>query len=126
MNNKIDYNNLNYVVVGTGDENNFNNLDNPLTFLNNTKKCKISIRKAIEQQYNFRKYLNLIRIGNKNDNQKRTLANINVFYNARDNAIQFIRDYGGMILEAKNQAIEEQFGKGLKILTPIKCLRDCQ
>ena len=43
------------------------------------------------------------------------LANIDVFYNARDNAIQFIRDYGGMILEAKNQAIEEQFGKGLKI-----------
>ena len=45
--------------------------------------------KAIEQQYNFRKYLNLIRIRNKNDNQKRTVANINVFYNARDKAIQF-------------------------------------
>ena len=29
-------------------------------------------------------------MGNKNDNQKRTLANINVFYNARDNSIQFI------------------------------------
>ena len=24
-----------------------------------------------------------------------------MFYNARDNAIQFIQDYGGMILEAK-------------------------
>ena len=35
INNKIDYNNLNYVVVGTGDEYNFNNLDDPLTFLNN-------------------------------------------------------------------------------------------
>ena len=46
--------------------------------------------KAIEQQYNFHKCLNLIRIRNKNDNQKRTLANFNVFYNARDNAIQFI------------------------------------
>ena len=34
INNKIDYNNLNYVVVGTGDEYNFNNLDDPLTFLN--------------------------------------------------------------------------------------------
>ena len=118
LNNKIDYNNLNYVVVGTGDKYNFNNLDDPLTLLNNIKKGKISMVKAIEQQYNFRKYLNLIRIGHKNDNQKRTLANINVFYNARDNAIQFIRDYGGMVLEAKNQAIEEQFGKGLKILIP--------
>ena len=56
-------NNLNYVVVGTGDEYNFNNLDDPLTLLNNIKKGKISMGKAIEQQYNFRKYLNLIRIG---------------------------------------------------------------
>ena len=104
LNNKIDYNNLNYVVVGTSDEYNFNNLDDPLTLLNNIKKGKISMGKAIEQQYNFRKYLNLIRIGNKNDNQKRTLANINVFYKARDNAIQFIRDYGGMILEAKKSS----------------------
>ena len=35
INNKIDYNNLNYVVLGTGDEYNFNNLDDPLTLLNN-------------------------------------------------------------------------------------------
>ena len=78
---------------------------------------------AMEQQYNFRKYLNLIRIGNKNDNQKRTLANINVFYNARDNAIQFIHDYGRMILEAKDQALKEKFGEGLKILTPNQMLK---
>ena len=57
LNNNIDYNNLNYVVVGTGDEYNFNNLDDPLTLLNNIKKGKISMGKAIEQQYNFRKYL---------------------------------------------------------------------
>ena len=41
INNKIDYNNLNYVVVGTGDEYSFNNLDDPLILLNNTKKGKI-------------------------------------------------------------------------------------
>ena len=74
MNNKIDYNNLNYVVVGTGDEYNFSNLDDPLTLLNNIKKGKISMVKGIEQQYNFRKYLNLIRIENKDDNQNRTLS----------------------------------------------------
>ena len=72
LNNKIDYNNLNYVVAGTGDKYSFDDLDDPLTFLNNIKKGKISMDKAMEQQYNFRKYLNLIRIGNKNDNQKRT------------------------------------------------------
>ena len=81
------------------------------------------MEKAIKQQYNFHKYLNLIRTGNKNDNQKRTLANINVFYNARENAIKFIQDYGRMILEANEQALTEQYGKGLKILAPNQILK---
>ena len=123
LNNKIDYNNLNYVVVGTGDKYSFDDLDDPLTFLSNIKKGEISMEKAIKQQHNFYKYLNLIRIGNKNDNQKRTLANINVFYNARENAIKFMRDYGRMILEAREQALVEQYGKGLKILTPNQMLK---
>ena len=123
LNNKTDYNDLNYVVVGIGDKYSFDDLDDPLTLLNNIKKIKLSMGKAMEHQYNFHKYLNLIRIGNKNDNQKRTLANINAFYNARDNAIQFIHDYGRIILEAKSQAMEEKFGKGLKILTPNQMLK---
>ena len=82
------------------------------------------MNKAIEQQYNFHKYLNIIRIGNKNDNQKRTLPNTNIFYNARENAIQFIKDFGSMILEARSLAIEEeQKGEGLKILTPNQMLK---
>ena len=116
MNNKIDYNNLNYVVVGTGDKYSFDDLDDPLTFLNNIEKGEISMEKAIKEQLNFYRYLNLIRIGNKNDNQKRILANINVFYNARENAMEFIQDYGRMILEAREQALVEQYRKGLKIL----------
>ena len=45
-----------------------------------------------------------------------------MFYNARDNAIKFIRDYGGMILEAKKLAKEKE-GTGLKILTPNQMLK---
>ena len=122
LSNKIDYDNLKYVVVGTGDKYNFDNLDDPPTFLNNIKKGEISMKKAIEQQHIFFKYLNIIRIGDKNDNQKRTLANINMFYNARNNAIKFIENYGGVILEAKKQA-KEQEGTGLKILTPNQMLK---
>ena len=33
--------------------------------------------------------------------KKETLANINILFNARNNAIKFIEDYGSMILEAK-------------------------
>ena len=123
INNKIDYNNLNYVAVGTGDEYNFNNLVDPLTFLNNVKKGKILMKKAIEQQQNFYKYLNIIRIGNKNDNQKKVLAHANILLNVRNSAIKFIEDYGSMILEAKRLAKEEQEGKGLKILTPNQMLK---
>ena len=53
-------------------------------------------------------------------NKKKTLANINILFNARNNAIKFIEDYASMILEAKRKATE---GKGLKILTPKQMLQ---
>ena len=43
LNKKIDYDNLNDVVLSSGDEYNLNRLDDPLTFLNNIKKGKISL-----------------------------------------------------------------------------------
>ena len=63
-----------------------------------------------------------MRKGNKSANQKRTLANINIFINARDKATKFIEDYSSMILEAKKLA-KEQEGTGLKILTPNQMLK---
>ena len=53
--------------------------------------------------------------------KKKTLANINIHFNARNNAITFIEDYGSMILEAKK--LERQEGEGLKILTPNQMLK---
>ena len=53
---------------------------------------------------------------------KKTLANVNVIFNARNSAIKFIEDYGSMILEAKKLA-KEQEGTGLKILTPNQMLK---
>ena len=81
------------------------------------------MNKAIEQQQNFYKYLNIIRIGNKNDNQKQVVANANILFNGRSSAIKFIEDYGSMIPEAKRLAKEEQEGKRLKILTPNQMLK---
>ena len=60
--------------------------------------------------------------GNKNDGQKKALANINIHFNARNSAIKFTEDYGSMILEAKKQA-KQQEGTGLKILTPNQILK---
>ena len=53
-------------------------------------------------------------------NKKKALSNINVLFNARNNAIKFIDDYGSMILEAKRLAKQ---GTGPKILTPKQMLQ---
>ena len=81
------------------------------------------MNKAIEQQQNFYKNLNIIRIGNKNDNQKKVLANANILFNGTNSAIKFIEDYGSMTLEAKRLAKGEKEGKELKILTPNQMLK---
>ena len=122
MNNKIDYDNLKYVVERSGDEYNFNKMKDPIALLNDIKKGKISLEEAKEKQKNYHNYLNTIRRGNKSNNQMRTLANINIHYNARDSAIKFIEDYSSMSLEAKKLA-KEQEGTGLKILTPNQILK---
>ena len=56
--------------------------------------------KNLQKDYN--EYLNKIRKGNKNKEQKKTLANIDILFNARNNAIKFIEDYCSVILETKN------------------------
>ena len=121
MDNKIDYDNLKYVVERSGLEYNFNKIKDPITLLNNIKESKISLEEAKEKQKDYYSYLNTIRRGNKNANQKRTLGNINILFNARDNAIKYIEDYSSMILEA-NKLAREQEGTGLKILTSNQML----
>ena len=121
LNNKIDYDNLKYVVEISGVkkrsvEYDFNKIKDPITVLNDIKEGKISIQEAKDKQENYYNYLNKIPKGNKSANQKRTLANINILFNARDNAIKFYEDYSSIILEAGRLA-REQEGTGLKILT---------
>ena len=116
LNNKIDYDNLKYVVEKSGLQYNFNKIKDPITFLNDISEGKISVEEAKEKQKDYYSYLNTIRRGNKNASQKRTLANINILFNARDNVIKYIEDYISMILEAKRLA-REQEGTGVKILT---------
>ena len=127
LNNKIDYINLKYFVDKSGVkkdsvEYDFNKIKDPITFLNDIKEGKISIQEAKDKQENYYNYLKKIRKGNKSANQKRTLANINILFDARDNAIKFYEDYNLMILEAKKLA-REQEGEGLKILTPNQMLK---
>ena len=127
LNNKIGYDNLEYVVERSGAkkdsiEYNFNKIKDPTAFLNDIKKGKISIPEAKDKQENYYNYLKKIRKGNKSANQKRTLANINILFNARNSAIKFYEDYSSMIFEARKLAVEQE-GEGLKILTPNQMLK---
>ena len=81
----------------------------------------MSLEEAKNLQQDYEKYLRQIRKGNKSSEQKKSLANINLLFDSRNNAIKFIEDYGSMILEAKRLAKQE--GTGLKILTPKQMLQ---
>ena len=102
MNNKIDYNNLEYPVYSKRDLLDFFKLTDPLTLLDKIEKGAITLETAKDYQKVLFENIKPIRKGNKNTEQKKILANINTFYNARDSAIKFIEDYGSMILEAKS------------------------
>ena len=82
----------------------------------------MTLEEAKNYQKDYLDYLKNIRKGNKNVKQRENLANLNMFYNVREEAIKFIEDYGSMILEAKKLA-REQEGTGLKILTPNQMLK---
>ena len=97
LNNKIDYDSLKYIVERSAVEYDFNELKDPITFLEDIKNGKISLEKAKEKQQGYYNYLNAIRKGNKSATQKRTLANISILFSARDNSIKFIEDYGSTI-----------------------------
>ena len=108
----VDYNNLDYEVITSGDKYQFDGVKDPLVFLKEIKEDRISIQEAKNIQKEFNKKFNFIRTGKKNQEQRQALNNINNLYNARDMAIKFIEDYGSMILDAKR--IVKQEGKGLK------------
>ena len=65
LNNKIDYDNLKYVVETNGVEYSFNKIEDPIALLND---IKISLEEAKEKQKGYYHYLNTIRRGNKNAN----------------------------------------------------------
>ena len=122
LNNKIDYDDLDYVILSKDREYNFSTQKDPISLLKAIKDGEISLEEARDRQKNYLQYLNIIRKGYKNSVQKKTLSNIENHFNARESLIKFIENYGLRVLEAKRLA-KEQEGTGLKILTPNQMLK---
>ena len=77
------------------------------------KKIRILMNKPVYME------INLKNKKNKTKQNKKTLANVNMIFIGRNDAIKFINDFDSMILEAKRKAAEKPTKvKGLKILTP--------
>ena len=87
LNKKMDYNNLKYTVISTGEKFEFDKPEDPTVFLNDIKKSKISPEEPKNLQKDYNEYLNKIRKANKSAEQKKHLTNINILFNARNNAI---------------------------------------
>ena len=67
-------------------------------------------------QEDFSINIKKLRKGNKTQEQRKTLANLNMLLNGRNEAIKFYNDYSSMILKAEKMAAEQ--GRiGLKMLT---------
>ena len=79
---------------------------NSIAFLNDIKINKITIEEAKASLVDFNKYLNMIRKGNENLKNKKIFVKYEYFFNGRNHAIKFVKDYVSMILEAKRKATE--------------------
>ena len=71
---KIDYKNLKYTAIRSGEESEFDKSEDPLVFLNDIKKGKISLEEAKNLQQDYEKYLNEMRKGNKSAEQNKIFS----------------------------------------------------
>ena len=72
MNNKIDYDDLDYIILRNNMEYNFSIVKDPISLLSAIKEGDISLKEAKNRQKNYLHYLNIIRKGYKNPVQKKT------------------------------------------------------
>ena len=116
----VDYSNLNfkYVDPKNNDVSFYEHRDSKQLF-SSIKDNKIRFDDAIKKQHEFLNKLSNIRIGNKNQEQKDVINNLERFYISREEVINFFRDHGKMVLDAAYKSKHNKTeGKGLKILTP--------
>ena len=127
LNNKIDYDDLDYVVLSRDMEYNFSIEKDPISLLKAIKDGEISLKEARDKQKNYLQYLNIIRKGHKNSVQKKPYQILKIILmQERERAIKYFEEYSTMVLEARILA-KEQEGEGaneiLKILTPNQMLK---
>ena len=117
---RVNSNDLIYRYKGKNVDAKFDEFDNALDIINKIRDGKTDLA----NQQKFKSFLGEIKKGNKSNEQKNTLYNIEMLYKARNEAIEFYDDYSLMMSETKYKAKQnETKGVGLKILTPKQVLQ---
>ena len=65
---------------------------------------QISYSDVLKNQELFLKELNNAKIGGKNDEQKKIINIIEIFYKSREEVFNFFRDYAKMMFDSKYRA----------------------
>ena len=65
---------MNFTGNSTGNETDFSEAENPITFLNKIKSGEITIGDAKELQEEFNNYLKMIRRGSKTEEQRKSIV----------------------------------------------------
>ena len=101
----------------------FNKYDNALDLIDKIRNGETDLAEEKNNRNIFKIHLGEIKKEVKNQkNEKNTIHNIEMLYEARKEAIKFFDDYSLLISEAKNKAKNNTSSKGLKILIPKKML----
>ena len=88
---KIDDNNLIFTILSTGEEIDFSRKNDPLTLLIKIRNGKITIERAKELQEDLDNNVKKLRKGSKTQEQKKTLANLNILFNGRGRLLNFMK-----------------------------------
>ena len=80
MNNKIDYDDLDYVILSKDMEYNFFTQKDPISLLKAIKDSEVSLEEARDRQNNYLQYLNIIRKGYKSSVQKKPYQILKIIF----------------------------------------------
>ena len=94
------------IVDSSGLETDFSELKDPVAFLDSIKKREISMEEAQHKKEEFNRYLTKIRIGDNSEKQKKHWLILISFLIEETMLLNFVDDYGSMILELKEKQLK--------------------
>ena len=119
------YNNLNFKYVDPkNDVVSFYEYRDSIELFDVIRNSQIEFADVKNRQNEFSNKLSSVKVGKKTSEQKEMINNIQSFYNAREEVINFLRYYIEMLSDANYDARKNKIeGKGLEILTPKQMLQ---